>query len=76
MLSRPRYETQRNRNIQAIFAIWNDRLAFSAVGCQTLDGLGMLVNQGKIGVDYWAGISPDAGVMHKALMDVFEREEV
>lgn len=46
----------------------------AAIGCQTLDGLGMLVNQGKIGVEYWAGISPDTGVMHQALTDIFEEE--
>ncbi len=38
-----------------------------ARGCRTLDGLGMLVNQGVIGVQYWTGIEPDAGVMSRAL---------
>lgn len=38
-----------------------------ARGCRTLDGLGMLVNQGVIGVQYWTGIEPDAAVMRKAL---------
>jgi shikimate dehydrogenase len=32
-----------------------------------LDGLGMLVNQGIVGVQYWTGIEPDATVMRKAL---------
>ncbi len=36
-------------------------------GCQTLDGLGMLVNQGIVGVQYWTGIEPDAAVMRRAL---------
>ena len=36
-------------------------------GCKTLDGLGMLVNQGIVGVQYWTGIEPDASVMRKAL---------
>jgi shikimate dehydrogenase len=36
-------------------------------GCATLDGLGMLVNQGVIGVRYWTGIEPDAGLMRRAL---------
>ena len=42
-------------------------------GCRALDGLGMLVNQGIVGVQYWTGIDPDAAVMRKALetaMDV------
>ena len=36
-------------------------------GCTALDGLGMLVNQGIVGVQYWTGIEPDATVMRKAL---------
>lgn len=39
----------------------------SARGCQAIDGLGMLVNQGIVGVEYWTGIIPDAAVMRKAL---------
>ena len=39
----------------------------AARGCRALDGLGMLVNQGIIGVQYWTGIEPDAAVMRKAL---------
>ena len=36
-------------------------------GCKTVDGLGMLVNQGVVGVQYWTGIEPDASVMRQAL---------
>lgn len=36
-------------------------------GATTLDGLGMLVNQGVVGVQYWTGIEPDATVMRTAL---------
>ena len=36
-------------------------------GCRPLDGLGMLVNQGIVGVRYWTGIDPDAAVMRQAL---------
>ena len=43
----------------------------TARGCKVIDGLGMLVNQGIIGVHYWSGIEPDAQVMRKALEDVF-----
>lgn len=48
-----------------------------ARGCKVIDGLGMLVNQGIIGVEYWTEattgtrICPEAGVMRKALEDVF-----
>jgi shikimate dehydrogenase len=40
-------------------------------GCITLDGLGMLVNQGVVGIKYWTGIDADASVMRKALEDIF-----
>jgi shikimate dehydrogenase len=36
-------------------------------GCTALDGLGMLVNQGIVAVQYWTGIEPDAMVMRRAL---------
>jgi len=36
-------------------------------GCATVDGLGMLVNQGVIGIEFWTGIHPDAEVMRAAL---------
>jgi len=38
-----------------------------ARGCRALDGLGMLVNQGIVAVQYWTGIEPDAAVMRRAL---------
>ena len=40
-------------------------------GCKTLDGLGMLVNQGVIGIKYWTEIDADAGVMTKRLAEIF-----
>ena len=40
-------------------------------GCPVIDGLGMLVNQGVIGVEYWAGIAPDPKVMRAALEEIF-----
>ena len=36
-------------------------------GCLTLDGLGMLVNQGAIAIRLWTGIEADRGVMRAAL---------
>ncbi len=42
-------------------------------GCRVIDGLGMLVNQGVIGVKYWTGIDPDPAVMRAALEEVFAR---
>jgi shikimate dehydrogenase len=38
-----------------------------ALGCATLDGLGMLVHQGAAAVERWIGVSPDRGVMREAL---------
>ncbi|PYD62420.1 shikimate dehydrogenase family protein [Gluconacetobacter entanii] len=40
-------------------------------GCTPLDGLGMLVNQGVIGVELWLGKTLDAGVMKQTLRDIF-----
>ncbi|MEW9273895.1 shikimate dehydrogenase [Gluconobacter oxydans] len=40
-------------------------------GCTVLDGLGMLVNQGVIGVEHWLGRTLDAGVMEQTLKDIF-----
>ncbi len=40
-------------------------------GCRVIDGLGMLVNQGVIGVKYWTGVDPDPKVMRAALEEVF-----
>ncbi len=42
-----------------------------AAGCKVIDGLGMLVNQGVIGIEYWTGVTPDAAVMRAALEEVF-----
>jgi len=36
-------------------------------GARTLDGRGMLLNQGAINIEFWTGIDPDRGVMGKAL---------
>jgi shikimate dehydrogenase len=41
-----------------------------ARGCRTLDGLGMVVNQGVIGIKYWTGIDVDAAVMRRTLQDL------
>ncbi|RLS56822.1 MAG: shikimate dehydrogenase [Planctomycetota bacterium] len=49
----------------------------TARGCKVIDGLGMLVNQGIIGVEYWTEattgkkITPEAAVMRGALEQVF-----
>ena len=39
----------------------------AARGCTVVDGLGMLVNQGVIGIRHWTGVSPDVGAMRRAL---------
>ncbi|WP_349570922.1 shikimate dehydrogenase [Azotobacter salinestris] len=43
----------------------------AARGCRVLDGLGMLVNQGVIGIKYWTGVEVDAAVMRRALENIF-----
>lgn len=44
----------------------------SESGCQTLDGLGMLVNQGAIAFKTWTGLEPDAESMREALEEYLE----
>ena len=40
-----------------------------AAGATAIDGLGMLVNQGVIGVRHWTGRDPDVPTMRRALAD-------
>jgi shikimate dehydrogenase len=42
-----------------------------ARGCKTVDGLGMLVNQGVIGIKYWTGVDVDPRVMRAKLQEIF-----
>jgi shikimate dehydrogenase len=42
-----------------------------ARGCRVLDGLGMLVNQGVIGIKYWTGVDVDASVMRRTVEEIF-----
>jgi len=48
--------------------LWGEALAR---GCPVIDGLGMLVGQGRLGIRYWTGVLPDASVMRTALEKVF-----
>lgn len=43
----------------------------AAAGCETLDGLEMLVEQGRIGFELWTGVEPDVDVMRDALRRAF-----
>jgi shikimate dehydrogenase len=38
-------------------------------GCTVLDGLGMLVNQAIVGIQFWTGLIPDGEVMRLALQE-------
>src|ERR1700722_10682366 len=42
--------------------------------CTTVDGLGMLVNQGVIGIKYWTGVDADATVMRRKLEEIYREE--
>ena len=46
-------------------------VAAEAAGCVTIDGLGMLVGQGILGIKYWTGIDANADVMRAALQEAF-----
>ncbi len=41
-------------------------------GCNTLDGLGMLVNQAVISFQTWTGVDPDPDIMQEALEEYLE----
>lgn len=41
-----------------------------ARGCTTLDGLGMLVNQGVLGIRHWTGVDADPAVMRARVVEV------
>lgn len=43
-----------------------------ARGCTVVDGLGMLVNQGVMGIKYWTGVDADARVMRAELERIFQ----
>jgi shikimate dehydrogenase len=43
----------------------------AAAGCETLDGLEMLVEQGRIGFRLWTGVEPEAEIMRDALRRAF-----
>ena len=45
----------------------------AARGCTVIDGLGMLVGQGRIGIEYWTGIDPDPAPMRQALEEIFNQ---
>ena len=40
-------------------------------GATTLDGLGMLVEQGAVAIQLWTGVDPDRAVMRAALEEIF-----
>jgi shikimate dehydrogenase len=42
-----------------------------ARGATVLDGLGMLVNQGVIGIRHWTGVNADPAVMRRTVEDLF-----
>ena len=41
-------------------------------GCQVIAGIGMLVNQGVIGVKYWTGIDVDPAVMRAKIEEILQ----
>lgn len=45
-----------------------------SAGCTVIDGLGMLVNQGVLGIRYWTGLDVDPTVMRSRLESIFEAE--
>lgn len=44
--------------------------AAQQAGCQTADGLGMLVNQGVIAIKLWTGVDVNSQIMRQTLVDL------
>jgi shikimate dehydrogenase len=40
-------------------------------GCTTLDGMGMLVNQGRVAIKLWTGLDVDGQIMRRTLEELF-----
>ncbi|MGO4893745.1 shikimate dehydrogenase [Flavobacterium sp. W21_SRS_FM6] len=47
--------------------------AAQAKGCQVIDGLAMLVNQGVLGIKYWTGHDANSDVMRQTLNAIFAK---
>jgi shikimate dehydrogenase len=45
----------------------------ATAGFRTVDGLGMLINQGALAFRLWTGVEPDRGVLHQALAGSADR---
>ena len=45
-----------------------------ARGCTIVDGLGILVNQGVIGIKYWTGVDVDPNLMRRKLEEIYREE--
>ncbi|CAB4877214.1 MAG: shikimate dehydrogenase [Actinobacteria bacterium] len=43
----------------------------AANGCTTLDGMGMLVNQGRVAIKLWTGVDVDGRIMRQTLESLF-----
>ena len=41
-------------------------------GCTTLDGVGMLMNQGIICIKHWTGVDANHAVMRNTVEELFE----
>ena len=41
-----------------------------SIGCRTVDGLGMLVNQGVAGIELWTGFKVDESIMRSRLEEI------
>jgi shikimate dehydrogenase len=48
--------------------------AAASRGLTTLDGLGMLVNQGALAIRLWTGVDPDRSVMRNRLTEIFSTD--
>ena len=68
--------TERNSSLIACDVVFNPvqtlfLLRAQESGCTTVDGLGMLVNQGRLAIEQWTGRNPEKEGMKGALQEAF-----
>ena len=63
---------QTRRQLHRFPELMYEEVETSKLVRETLDGLGMLVNQGVISFKIWTGVDPDPNVMREALEEYLE----
>jgi shikimate dehydrogenase len=46
----------------------------SEIGCQTLNGIEMFVNQGALAFEWWTGTKPNTNTMRKTIIEILSKK--